>query len=143
MAKAGKRGTNVGPAEVGERDLREDFFPPFEKIIKETNARAVMPSYNEIDGERRLHANKWLLTTILRGEWGFKGVTVSDYFAINELITRHHLIPDLTEAAYRAVKAGVDIETADPAAYPKLLDLVKAGRVSEAEIDARCAASWN
>lgn len=130
-----ENGTNVGPAEIGERDLREDFFPPFEKIIKETNVRAVMPSYNEIDGVPS-HANKWLLTTILRGEWGFKGVTVSDYFAINEMITRHHLVPDLTEAAYRAVKAGVDIETPDTAAYPKLLDLIKAGRVSEAEIDA-------
>ncbi len=130
-----ENGTNVGPAEVSERILREDFFPPFEKIVKETNVRAVMPSYNEIDGVPS-HANKWLLTGILRGEWGFKGVTVSDYFAINELITRHHLVPDLTEAAYRAIKAGVDIETPDAQAYPKLLDLVKAGRVSEAEIDA-------
>ena len=130
-----ENGTNVGPAQVSERILREDFFPPFEKIIKETHVRAVMPSYNEIDGVPS-HANKWLLTDILRGEWGFTGVTVSDYFAINELISRHHLVADVTEAAYRAVKAGVDIETPDAQAYPKLLDLVKAGRVSEAEIDA-------
>ena len=129
-----ENGTNVGPAEVSERILREDFFPPFEKIIKETNISAVMPSYNEIDGVPS-HANRWLLTTILRGEWGFKGVTVSDYFAINEMITRHHLVPDVTEAAYRAIKAGVDIETPDAAAYPKLLDLIKAGRVSEDEIN--------
>ena len=130
-----ENGTNVGPAEVSERILREDFFPPFEKIVKETNIRAVMPSYNEIDGVPS-HANKWLLTTILRGEWGFKGVTVSDYFAINELISRHKLVPDLTEAAYRSIKAGVDIETPDAAAYPKLLELIKAGRVSEDEINA-------
>ncbi len=130
-----ENGTNVGPAEVSERILREDFFPPFEKIVKETNIRAVMPSYNEIDGVPS-HANKWLLTTILRGEWGFKGVTVSDYFAINEMITRHHLVPDTTEAAFRALKAGVDIETPDAQAYPKLLDLIKAGRVSEDEINA-------
>jgi beta-glucosidase len=128
-------GTNIGPATVSERTLREDFFPPFEKIVKETNIRAVMPSYNEIDGVPS-HANKWLLTTILRGEWGFKGVTVSDYFAINELITRHHLAADTTEAAFRAIKAGVDIETPDAQAYPKLLELVKAGRVSEDEINA-------
>ncbi|MBW8880901.1 MAG: glycoside hydrolase family 3 C-terminal domain-containing protein, partial [Asticcacaulis sp.] len=130
-----ENGTNVGPAEVSERILREDFFPPFEKIVKETNIRAVMPSYNEIDGVPS-HANKWLLTTILRAEWGFKGVTVSDYFAINELISRHKLVPDLTEAAYRAIKAGVDIETPDAAGYPHLLELVKAGRVSEDEINA-------
>ncbi|MDV6329829.1 glycoside hydrolase family 3 N-terminal domain-containing protein [Asticcacaulis sp. 201] len=128
-----ENGTNVGPAEVSERTLREDFFPPFEKIVKETNIRAVMPSYNEIDGVPS-HANKWLLTTILRGEWGFKGVTVSDYFAINEMITRHKLVPNVTEAAYRAFKAGVDIETPDNQTYGTLIDLVKAGRISEDEI---------
>ncbi|ESQ92023.1 glycoside hydrolase [Asticcacaulis sp. AC460] len=130
-----ENGTNVGPAQVSERVLREDFFPPFEKIVKETKIAAVMPSYNEIDGVPS-HANKWLLTTILRGEWGFKGMTVSDYFAINEMITRHKLVPDVTEAAFRSIKAGVDIETPDNQAYGKLVDLVKAGRVSEAEIDA-------
>ena len=130
-----ENGTNVGPAEVGERDLREDFFPPFEKIVKSTNVRAVMPSYNEIDGVPS-HANKWLLTTILRGEWGFKGITVSDYFAINEMITRHHLVPNVTEAAYRAVKAGVDIETPDRTCYPELTGLVESGRVSQDELDA-------
>jgi beta-glucosidase len=130
-----ENGTNVGPAEVSERTLREDFFPPFEKIVKETQIRAVMPSYNEIDGVPS-HANKWLLTTILRDEWGFKGVTVSDYFAINEMITRHKLVPNVTEAAYRAFKAGVDIETPDNQAYGQLIELVKAGRISEDEINA-------
>ena len=129
-----ENGTNVGPAEVGERDLREDFFPPFEKIVKTTNIRTVMPSYNEIDGVPS-HANKWLLTTILRGEWGFKGITVSDYFAIHEMITRHHLVTDDTEAAFRAVNAGVDIETPDRTAYPHLTDLITAGRITEAQID--------
>ena len=129
-----ENGTNVGPAEVSERTLREEFFPPFEKIVKETNIRAVMPSYNEIDGVPS-HGNKWLLTTILRNEWGFKGVTVSDYFAINEMITRHKLVPNVTEAAYRAFKAGVDIETPDNQAYGELIGLVKAGRISEDEIN--------
>ncbi|MDC7684180.1 glycoside hydrolase family 3 N-terminal domain-containing protein [Asticcacaulis sp. BYS171W] len=130
-----ERGINTAPAQISERVLREVFFPPFEKIVKETPIAAVMPSYNEIDGIPS-HANKWLLTTILRKEWGFKGVTVSDYFALKEMQTRHRLVPDLTEAAYRAVKAGVDIETPDGEAYPNLIALVKAGRVTEAEIDA-------
>ena len=129
-----ENGTNVGPAEISQRTLREDFFPPFEKIVKETNIRAVMPSYNEIDGVPS-HANKWLLTTVLRDEWGFKGVTVSDYFAINEMITRHKLVPNITEAAYRAFKAGVDIETPDNQCYGELIGLVKAGRISEDEIN--------
>lgn len=128
-------GTNIGPANVGERTLREDFFPPFEKIIKETKIAAVMPSYNEIDGLPS-HANRWLLTKVLREEWGFKGVTVSDYMAINELITRHHLAATPKDAALRAVKAGVDVETPDPACYPFLAELVREGKVSTKEIDA-------
>jgi beta-glucosidase len=128
-------GTNIGPAPLGERSLREVFFPPFEKIIRETNVSAVMPSYNEIDGVPS-HANHWMLNTVMRGEWGFKGVTVSDYFGINEMVTRHKLVPNATEAALRAIKAGVDIETPDGLAYNSLVELVKKKRVSEKDIDA-------
>jgi beta-glucosidase len=128
-------GTNVGPAPFGEHVLREEFFPPFEKIIRETKVAAVMPSYNEIDGVPS-HANRWLLTKVLREEWGFKGVTVSDYMAINELISRHHLVATPKEAALRAVKAGVDIETPDPSGYLKLGELVRENKVSVREIDA-------
>jgi beta-glucosidase len=127
-------GTNIGPAEVSERTLREEFFPPFEKAIKETNVGCVMPSYNEIGGVPS-HANHWLLHKVLREEWGFKGLTVSDYFGINELITRHKLVATPKEAALRAIKAGVDIETPDGLAYKTLGELVKEQRLSEAEID--------
>jgi beta-glucosidase len=127
-------GTNIGPAEVSERTLREEFFPPFEKAIKETNVGCVMPSYNEIGGVPS-HANHWLLHKVLREEWGFKGITVSDYFGINELITRHKLVATPKEAALRAIKAGVDVETPDGLAYKTLAELVKEQRVSEAEID--------
>jgi beta-glucosidase len=127
-------GTNIGPAEVSERTLREEFFPPFEKAIKETNVGCVMPSYNEIGGVPS-HANNWLLHKVLRDEWGFKGITVSDYFGINELITRHKLAATPKEAALRAIKAGVDVETPDGLAYKTLGELVKEKRVSEAEID--------
>ncbi|MDB5748368.1 MAG: beta-glucosidase [Massilia sp.] len=127
-------GTNIGPANVGERTLREDFFPPFEKIIRETKIAAVMPSYNEIDGLPS-HANRWLLTDVLRKEWGFKGVTVSDYMAVNELITRHSLVATPKEAALRAIKAGVDIETPDPLGYLALAELVREKKISVKEID--------
>lgn len=128
-------GTNIGPANVGERTLREDFFPPFEKIIRETKIAAVMPSYNEIDGLPS-HANRWLLTDVLRKEWGFQGVTVSDYMAVDELITRHHLAATPKEAALRALKAGVDIETPDPKGYLTLAELVREGKISVKEVDA-------
>lgn len=129
-----ENGTNVGPAEISERTLRENFFPPFEKIVKETQIRSVMPSYNEIDGMPS-HANKWLLRDILRKEWGFKGITVSDYFAIRELVLRHHLAADVKEAALFAIYAGVDLETPDGEAYPNLVALVEAGKVPQSLID--------
>src|SRR3546814_12636655 len=62
-------GTNGGPAPLSERELRENFFPPFEEVIRRTGVAAVMPSYNEIDGVPS-HANKWLLTDVLRCEIG-------------------------------------------------------------------------
>ncbi|MGV7206568.1 glycoside hydrolase family 3 N-terminal domain-containing protein [Oxalobacteraceae bacterium A2-2] len=127
-------GTNIGPAEVSERTLREEFFPPFEKLIKETNVGAVMPSYNEIGGVPS-HANRWLLRKVLREEWGFKGVTVSDYFGINELVTRHKLAATPKEAAYYAFRAGVDIETPDGLGYQTLAELVREKRIAESDID--------
>lgn len=129
-----ENGTNVGPASLGERTLREDFFPPFEQAVKTLPVMSVMASYNEIDGIPS-HANKWLLTDVLRGEWGFQGAVVSDYFAIRELITRHHMFKDPKDAAQRALDAGVDVETPDGEAYTHLVQLVKEGRVSQGEID--------
>ncbi len=127
-------GTNIGPADISERTLRSNFFPPFERAVRETKIQAVMPSYNEIDGVPS-HANHWLLHDVLRGEWGFKGALTSDYYAISELIARHHIVPDLPGAAVRAMDAGVDVELPDPAAYADLPALVRAGRVPQASVD--------
>ena len=129
-----ENGTNVGPAHVGQRELREVFFPPFERAVKELPVRSVMASYNEIDGVPS-HANPWLLREVLKKEWGFKGAVVSDYFAINELVTRHKMFGDVKEAAERAIKAGVDSETPDPQGYVHLVELVREGRVSQALVD--------
>jgi beta-glucosidase len=127
-------GTNVGPASISERTLRENFFPPFEEIVAHTNVRALMPSYNEIDGLPS-HANRWLLGDVLRGEWGFKGVIVSDYYGIEQLATLHHVEPDVPSAAVRALAAGVDMDLPDGLAYRTLLDAIHRGRVTEAQID--------
>ncbi|MEP9359742.1 glycoside hydrolase family 3 N-terminal domain-containing protein [Sphingomonas sp. KR3-1] len=129
-----ENGTNVGPASLGERTLREDFFPPFQKAVTQLPVRAVMASYNEIDGIPS-HANKWLLHDVLRGEWGFKGAVVSDYFAIRELVTRHKMFKDVKDAGARALDAGVDVETPDGEGYNFLIQLVKEGKVSQGQID--------
>jgi beta-glucosidase len=127
-------GTNVGPAPYSERTLREYFFPPFEQVIKRTGISVVMPSYNEIDGVPS-HANTWLLGTVLRGEMGFQGALVSDYYAIDELAGRHHIAADKSEAAILALAAGVDSDLPTGAAYSTLLGSVRNGRVKEAAID--------
>lgn len=129
-----ENGTNVGPAHVGERELREVFFPPFERAVKELPVRSVMASYNEIDGVPS-HANPWLLNDVLRKEWGFKGAIVSDYFAVNELVTRHKMYSDVKNATERAIASGVDSETPDPQGFVHLPELVRSGRVSQAAVD--------
>ena len=128
-------GTNVGPASIGERTLRDVFLYPFEVAIKEAGARSVMPSYNEVDGIPS-HANRWMLHDVLRGEWGFDGTIVSDWFAIDQLVERHHVAADQAEAARRALDAGVDIELPDPSAYATLVDQVQRKQVPIEEIDA-------
>jgi beta-glucosidase len=128
-------GTNVGPAPYSERTLREFFFPPFEQIIRRTGVSVVMPSYNEIDGVPS-HANTWLLEKVLRGEWGFGGVVVSDYYAIEDLQNLHHIAGSPEEAARRALEAGVDCDLPSEGAYATLTQLVREGRVSEERINA-------
>lgn len=127
-------GTNVGPANISERTLREYFFPPFEQVVKRTGIQAVMASYNEIDGVPS-HANKWLLGDVLRGEWGFKGAVVSDYYAIEEMARRHNIAKDNAGAALLALTAGVDSDLPTGAAYSTLLGSVREGKVPEAAID--------
>jgi len=127
-------GTNTGPAPYSERTLRENFFPPFENAIKRTGVSAVMPSYNEIDGLPS-HANVWLLHDVLRGEWGFKGAIISDYYAISDLVNVHHIVADQEGAAQRALAAGVDADLPSGGSYKTLLGLVKVGKVPVAKID--------
>ncbi len=131
-------GNNVAPAQLGERELRESYFPPFRKVVERTGIGAVMPSYNEIDGVPS-HANHWLLGTILRGEWGFDGAVVSDYAAIAELDYFHHVAVGKEAAAKLALAAGVDCDLPDGVAYRTLADQVRAGRVPLSLIDAACA----
>ena len=129
-----ENGTNVAPADISERSLRTNFFPPFERAVKELPVMSVMASYNEIDGIPS-HANKWLLTDVLRGEWGFKGAVISDYFAIRELMARHKMTDDPKRAAEMAIEAGVDSEMPDGETYVHLPELVRTGKVPQALID--------
>jgi len=132
-------GMNCAPANVSERVLRETFLYPFEQAIRHGGAISVMPSYNEIDGVPS-HANRWLLRDVLRKEWGFRGYTVSDYYAIWELSYRpdthgHFLAKDKKEACALAVEAGVNIELPEPDCYLHLVELVRKGVLKESQLD--------
>ena len=127
-------GTNVGPAPYSERTIRESFLVPFEVAHKEAHAQTVMPSYNELDGVPN-HSNVWLLRDVLRKEWGFDGLVVSDYFAIDEMIGRHHIADNCAEAAKYAINAGVDIELPFEKCYAMLPGLVRSGQLPESLIN--------
>lgn len=127
-------GVNVSPAPVAERDLRTFFLPPFERAVREAGAAVVMASYNEIDGVPS-HASAWLLQQVLRGEWGFDGAVIGDYFAVEQLASLHHVAADAPGAAALALAAGVDADLPDGAAFRHLADAVAAGRVPMAVLD--------
>jgi beta-glucosidase len=134
-------GTNIAPANLSERVLRENHFYPFEMAVKKANVRTVMASYNEIDGVPN-HANYWLLTEVLRGEWGFTGYVISDYDGVNRMVTQHHASADKEEAAMRSINAGMDFECPSDRknyCFDNLPELIASGLVKESVLDSAVA----
>lgn len=123
-------GRNLAPAKVGERELREVFLFPFEVAVREAGVRSVMNAYHEIDGVP-CAASSFLLTKILREEWGFQGIVVSDYEAVRMLMSFHRVARDEKEAAILALQAGIDIELPDADCFPHLVAAIREGLVSE------------
>ena len=130
-----ENGTNVGPNDFSERTMRSVFFYPFEQVIKNGHIAAVMPSYNENNGGIPSHANTWLLKDVLRKQWGFAGLTVSDYTAVEQLAGLQHVAANNAAAGLLAFRSGVDMELPAPSAYPSLVDAVKTGKLSGIELD--------
>jgi beta-glucosidase len=127
-------GVNVSPSNIDERTAREIFFKPFKAGIQEAKAMNIMACYNEIFGVPA-HMNKYLLTDVLRKEWGFQGLVVADYGGIKDIQTIHKVTPSLDEAGLLAFKAGVDIETPDPDGFKNLKNLVTSGKITMKELD--------
>jgi beta-glucosidase len=132
-------GTNTAPNDFSERTMREVFLPPFERAVKVAHIGAIMPSYNENEGGVPSSVNSWLLKDILRKEWGFTGVTSSDWFAVSQLHTNHHVAASDADAGIQAFNAGLDIETPNAAGFPALVEAVRSGKVSEQDLDAAVA----
>jgi beta-glucosidase len=127
-------GTNVAPGSYSERVVRDYFLKPFEAAVREGQVASVMASYNEIDGVPS-HSNKHLLDEILRHEWGFQGVLVSDYFGVTDLRNLHHVVETNEQAAKVALESGVDVELPYAATYGSLVQQVREGKVDESSVD--------
>ena len=127
-------GLNQGPANYSMRVLRDYHMPPFKMCIDNAKPVSVMPSYNEVDGVPS-HSNTWLLKDLLRREWGFKGMIVSDYFGVDQLFTKHFVCTDATDAAMTAFNAGVQYEFPQGNLYKVLPDLVRKRKISKEDID--------
>lgn len=127
-------GINQAPASISIRSLREFHFPPFQAAIREACPASVMPSYNEIDGVPS-HANSWLLNDVLRREFGFRGMIVSDYSGISQLFDKHFVAADAAQTAALSFNSGVQSEFPSPQYFKVLPQLIREGRVSQALFD--------
>ncbi|WP_062517021.1 glycoside hydrolase family 3 N-terminal domain-containing protein [Demequina gelatinilytica] len=132
---ASTAGRNFGPVAMGPRELRDVMLVPFEMAVIDGGVRSVMHAYTEIDGVPTA-ADPTLLTDVLRGQWGFDGVVVADYFGVAFLHLLHGIAGDLEEAAALALAAGVDVELPTGDAYLEpLAAAVRSGAVDEALVD--------
>ncbi|WP_234442953.1 beta-xylosidase/alpha-l-arabinosidase [Streptomyces cellulosae] len=126
---------NHAPVSMGRREITDVILPPFEMAIRDGGARSVMNSYADVDGVPA-GADPWLLTQLLREEWGFEGTVVSDYWSIAFLRTMHRIAATDGEAGARALEAGIDVELPDTLCYGEpLAELVRSGKVSEGVVD--------
>ena len=127
-------GQNQGPANYSMRVLRDYHMPPFKMCIDKVKPVSVMPSYNEVDGVPS-HANKWLIQDLLRKEWKFKGLVVSDYYGVDQLLLKHNVVKDETEAAMTGFNIGVQYEFPQGNYYKHLPKLLKEGKVKLSDIN--------
>lgn len=126
-------GRDYNTVDVSERVLREIYLPPFKAAIVDAGAGTIMSAFNDLNGVPA-SANRYTLTSILRGEWGFDGFVVSDWNAIRELLN-HGIAATPAEAAKKAANAGVDMDMEGDVYQKNLVELVREGEVSEGTID--------
>jgi beta-glucosidase len=130
-AEAGREYNTVDMSRI---KMYEYYLPPYKAAI-DAGAGSIMSSFNEIDGIPAT-GNKWLLTDLLRKEWGFKGFVVSDYTSLNEMV--NHGVGDLQSLSAQALKAGLDMDMVGEGMLSTLGKSIKEGKVSVADIDRAC-----
>jgi beta-glucosidase len=131
---AAEAGRDYNTVDMSHQRMYNDYFPPFKAAV-EAGAGSFMASFNEIDGVPAT-GNKWLLTDVLRKQWGFKGFVVTDYTGINEMID--HGIGDLQTASARALMAGIDMDMVGEGILTTTPKSLKEGKVTLQRIDEAC-----
>lgn len=134
-------GSNTAPVNIGPREMRTVFLPTFEKAVKKGKALGIMAAYHETDGVPSV-SNKWLLTDILRKEWGFKGMVVSDLGAIRMTQEVHKTASDRGDALAQSLNAGLDMQFYDYShtAFEQSIDsAINKKMITEARLDSAVA----
>jgi beta-glucosidase len=132
---ASRAARNHGPVSMGRRELLDVILPPFEAAVTLGRVGSVMNSYADVDGIPA-GSDSWLLTDLLRDEWGFAGTVVSDYWAVPFLATMHRIAADASEAGALALTAGIDIELPDTLGFGAgLVERVRRGELAEEVVD--------
>lgn len=127
-------GREYNTTDMSRLRMYNEYFPPYKAAV-DAGAGSVMTSFNEVDGIPS-SANKWLMTDVLRKQWGFKGMVVTDYTAINELID--HGLGDLKTVSALALKAGVDMDMVGEGFLTTLKQSLKEGKITQQQIDMAC-----
>lgn len=131
---AAEAGRDYNTVDMSRIKMYEYYLPPYKAAV-EAGVGSVMSSFNEVDAVPAT-ANRWLLTDLLRKQWGFKGLLVTDYTAINEMIA--HGLGDLKQVSALALKAGTDMDMVGEGFLTTLKQSLKEGKITQAEIDQAC-----
>ena len=129
-------GLNAAPADISSRTLREVHLPPYKKAI-DAGVYSIMAAHNELNGVP-CHMNKWLMTDVLRDEFGFNGFYVSDWLDIERINTLHHTAKDMKEASYLSVDAGMDMHMHGPKFTEAIIASVEEGKLSIDRVNDAC-----
>ncbi len=129
---AAEAGRDYNTVDMSERTLREYYLPSYKAAV-DAGVKMLMTAFNIVDG-KPCSGNKWLVNDVLRKEWGFDGVVISDYSAFEEMIN-HGVCENHKEAAYLAMEASADIEMMSPCYARHLKELVDEGKITVEQID--------
>lgn len=131
---AAEAGRDYNTTDMSRVRMYNEYFPPYKAAV-DAGVGSVMSSFNEVDGIPAT-ANKWLMTDVLRKQWGFKGFVVTDYTAINEMID--HGLGDLQTVSARALMAGIDMDMVGEGFLTTVAKSLKEGKVTQQQIDLAC-----